>query len=141
MAVRSEVALVLCATRVRPRIARDVNQAALMLAAAEKGAEASRKGLEQAVEEFRVVKERFDIGRGIQLEILDAQVAVAPPNPRRARRHQRLEPRARDGRLGGRRLRGDAPPALSPRSAARTDRLSAPQRRYRYRCRSVSHGG
>lgn len=61
---------------VRQQIARDVHQAALMLAAAEKGVEASRTGLAQAEEEFRVVKERFDSGRGIQLEILDAQVAV-----------------------------------------------------------------
>jgi len=61
---------------VRQQIAKDVNQAALMLAAAEKGVEASRKGLEQAEEEFRVVKERFQSGRGIQLEILDAQVAL-----------------------------------------------------------------
>jgi outer membrane protein len=61
---------------VRQQIARDVNQAALMLTAAEKGVEASRKGLEQAAEEFRVVKERFESGRGIQLEILDGQVAV-----------------------------------------------------------------
>jgi outer membrane protein TolC len=60
----------------RQEIAKDVNQAALMLAAAETGVEASRKGLEQAEEEFRVVKERFESGRGIQLEILDAQVAV-----------------------------------------------------------------
>ena len=61
---------------VRQQIAREVNQAALMLAAAEKGVEASRKGLEQAEEEFRVVRERFESGRGIQLEILDAQVAL-----------------------------------------------------------------
>ncbi|MEK7385867.1 MAG: TolC family protein, partial [candidate division NC10 bacterium] len=61
---------------VRQQIAREVNQAALMLAAAEKGVEASRKGLEQAEEEFRVVKERFESGRGIQLEILDAQVVL-----------------------------------------------------------------
>ena len=61
---------------VRQQIARDVNQAALMLAAAEKSVEASRKGLEQAEEEFRVVKERFESGRGIQLEILDSQVAL-----------------------------------------------------------------
>jgi outer membrane protein TolC len=61
---------------VREQIAKDVNQAALMLAAAEKGVEASRKGLEQSEEDFRVVKERFEAGRGIQLEILDAQVAV-----------------------------------------------------------------
>ncbi len=61
---------------VRQQIAREVNQAALMLAAAEKGIEASRKGLEQAEEDFRVVKERFESGRGIQLEILDAQVAL-----------------------------------------------------------------
>jgi outer membrane protein len=61
---------------VRQQIAREVNQAALMLAAAAKSVEASRKGLEQAEEEFRVVKERFESGRGIQLEILDAQVAL-----------------------------------------------------------------
>ncbi len=60
----------------RQQIAKEVNQAALMLAAAEKSVEASRRGLEQAEEEFRVVKERFESGRGIQLEILDAQVAV-----------------------------------------------------------------
>jgi outer membrane protein len=47
-----------------------------MLAAAEKSVEASRAGLEQAKEEFRVIRERFESGRGIQLEILDAQVAL-----------------------------------------------------------------
>jgi outer membrane protein len=47
-----------------------------MLAAAEKSVQASQKGLEQAEEESRVVKERFESGRGIQLEILDAQVAL-----------------------------------------------------------------
>jgi outer membrane protein TolC len=61
---------------VRQQIAKDVNQAALMLTAAEKGVEASHKGLEQAEEESRVVKERFESGRGIQLEILDAQVVL-----------------------------------------------------------------
>jgi outer membrane protein TolC len=61
---------------VRQQIARDVNQAALMLGAAAKSVEASRKGLEQAEEEFRVVKERFESGRGIQLEILDSQVTL-----------------------------------------------------------------
>ena len=61
---------------VRQQIAKEVNQAALMLAAAEKSVEASRTGLEQAAEEFRVVKERFESGRGIQLEILDAQVSL-----------------------------------------------------------------
>jgi outer membrane protein TolC len=61
---------------VRQQIAKDVNQAALALAAAEKSVEASRKGLEQAEEEFRIVKDRFESGRGIQLEILDAQVSV-----------------------------------------------------------------
>lgn len=61
---------------VRQQIAKDVNQAALMLAAAEKGVEASRRGLESAEEDFRVVKERFESGRGILVEILDAQVAV-----------------------------------------------------------------
>jgi outer membrane protein TolC len=60
----------------RQQIAKEVSQAALMLAAAEKSVEASRKGLDQAEEESRVVKERFESGRGIQLEILDAQVSV-----------------------------------------------------------------
>lgn len=56
----------------RQQIARDLNQAALMLAATEKSVQASRKGLEQAEEDYRVVRERFESGRGIQLEILDA---------------------------------------------------------------------
>jgi outer membrane protein TolC len=60
----------------RQQIAKDVNQAALTLAAAERSVEASRKGLDQAEEEFRIVKDRFESGRGIQLEILDAQVSV-----------------------------------------------------------------
>ena len=60
----------------RQQIAKDVNQAALMLTAAEKSVEASRKGLEQAEEEARVIRERFQSGRGIQLEVLDAQVAL-----------------------------------------------------------------
>ena len=60
----------------RQQIAKEVNQAALMLAAAEKGVEASRRGLEQADEDYRIVKERFESGRGIQLEILDAQVSL-----------------------------------------------------------------
>jgi len=61
---------------VRQQIAKEVNQAALMLAAAEKSVEASRKGVEQSGEEFRIIKERFGAGRGIQLEILDAQVSL-----------------------------------------------------------------
>jgi outer membrane protein TolC len=61
---------------VRQQIVKEVNQAALMLGAAEKSVEASRKGLAQADEEFRIVKERFASGRGIQLEILDAQVSL-----------------------------------------------------------------
>jgi outer membrane protein TolC len=61
---------------VRQQIAKEVNQAVLMLTAAEKSVEASRKGLEQSEEEFRIVKERFSAGRGIQLEILDAQVSL-----------------------------------------------------------------
>lgn len=61
---------------VRQQIAKDVNQAALMLAAAEKSVEASQKGLEQATEEARVIRERFASGRGVQLEVLDAQVAL-----------------------------------------------------------------
>ncbi len=60
----------------RQQIAKEVNQAALMLTAAGTSVEASRKGLEQADEEFRVVQERFASGRGIQVEILDAQVAL-----------------------------------------------------------------
>ena len=60
----------------RQQIAKEVNLSALMLTAAEKGVEASRKGLEQSEEEFRIVKERFEAGRGIQLEILDAQVSL-----------------------------------------------------------------
>jgi outer membrane protein TolC len=61
---------------VRQQIAKDVNQAVLMLTAAEKSVEASRKGLEQSEEDFRIVKERFGAGRGIQVEILDAQVSL-----------------------------------------------------------------
>ncbi len=60
----------------RQQAARDVTQAALMFRAAQTSVEASRKGVEQAEEEARVVKERFESGRGIQLEVLDAQVAV-----------------------------------------------------------------
>ncbi len=60
----------------RQQIAKEVNNAALMLSAASSSVEASRIGLEQAEEEYRVVQERFASGRGIQLEILDAQVAV-----------------------------------------------------------------
>ncbi len=60
----------------RQQITKDVNQAALMLVAAEKSVEASRTGLTQAEEEFRIVKERFESGRGIQLEVLDAQVSL-----------------------------------------------------------------
>jgi outer membrane protein TolC len=61
---------------VRQQIAKDVNQASLMLTAADKGVAASRAGLVQAEEDFRVVRERFESGRGIQVEILDAQVAL-----------------------------------------------------------------
>ena len=61
---------------VRQQIAKDVNQAVLSLRAAEKAVDASRAGLEQAREDFRVVRERFESGRGIQLEILDVQAAV-----------------------------------------------------------------
>jgi outer membrane protein len=61
---------------VRQQIAKDVNQAALMLTAADKGVQASRTGLVQAEEEFRIIKERFGEGRGIQLEILDSQVSL-----------------------------------------------------------------
>ena len=60
----------------RQQIAKEVNQTALMLTAAEKGVEASKFGLDQAEEEFRIVQERFASGRGIQVEILDAQASV-----------------------------------------------------------------
>ena len=60
----------------RQQVAKEVNQAALMLGAAQKSVEASEKGLTQGEEEFRVVKERFESGRGMQLEILDAQVSL-----------------------------------------------------------------
>jgi outer membrane protein TolC len=60
----------------RQQIAREVTQAALMAGAAEKSVAASRKGLEQAEEEYRIVRERFEAGRGVQLEILDAQVSL-----------------------------------------------------------------
>jgi outer membrane protein len=61
---------------VRQQIAKDVNQTALMLTASEKGVEASKTGLDQAEEEYRIVQERFASGRGIQVEILDAQASV-----------------------------------------------------------------
>jgi outer membrane protein TolC len=61
---------------VRQQIEKEVNQAALMLTAAERSVEASRKGIEQAVEETRAIRERFESGRGIQLEVLDAQLAL-----------------------------------------------------------------
>ena len=60
----------------RQRVAKEVNEAALMFGAADKSVEASRRGLDQAEEEFRVTMERFRAGRGIQLEVLDAQVAL-----------------------------------------------------------------
>jgi outer membrane protein TolC len=61
---------------VRQQIAKELNQAVLTLAAAEKSVEASGKGLDQAAEEYRIVKERFASGRGIQVEVLDAQVSL-----------------------------------------------------------------
>ncbi len=60
----------------RQQVTKEVNQAALMLTAAEKNVEASKKGLEQAEEQFRIVQERYAAGRGIQVEILDAQTAL-----------------------------------------------------------------
>jgi outer membrane protein TolC len=60
----------------RQQIAKVVNQAALSLVAAERNVEASRKGLEQAEEQFRIVQERYASGRGIQVEVLDAQTAL-----------------------------------------------------------------
>jgi outer membrane protein TolC len=58
------------------QIAKEVRQAALMLDAAEKSIDAARSGLSQAEEQFRVARERFASGRGIQLEILDAQATL-----------------------------------------------------------------
>lgn len=60
----------------RQQVAKEVNEAALMLAAAERIVEASRRGLEQAEEQFRIAQERYASGRGIQLELLDAQAAL-----------------------------------------------------------------
>lgn len=60
----------------RQQVAQDVSQAALMLAAADKSVAAGRVGVVQAEEDFRVVQERFEAGRGIQVEILDAQAAL-----------------------------------------------------------------
>ena len=60
----------------RQQIAKAVNQAALMLQAAEQNVEASRKGLAQADEQFRIVQERYASGRGIQVEVLDAQTTL-----------------------------------------------------------------
>lgn len=57
----------------RQQVSKEVNQAALMLVAADKNVDASRKGLQQAEEQFRIAQERFGSGRGIQLEVLDAQ--------------------------------------------------------------------
>jgi len=59
----------------RQQVAKDVSQAALMLTAALRAVEASRKGLQQGEEDLRVVRERYQAGRGIQLELLDAQAA------------------------------------------------------------------
>jgi outer membrane protein len=60
----------------RQQVEQEAAQAALMLAAAERSVEASRRGLERAEEEFHVVRERFESGRGIHLEILDGQVSL-----------------------------------------------------------------
>jgi outer membrane protein TolC len=60
----------------RQQIAKAVHQAALSLQAAERSVEASRKGVTQAEEQFRIVQERYAGGRGIQLELLDAQTAL-----------------------------------------------------------------
>ena len=58
------------------QIAKEISQAALMLDAAEKSIDAARRGQRQAEEQFRVTHERFASGRGIQLEILDAQATL-----------------------------------------------------------------
>jgi len=60
----------------RQQVAKAVHQAALMLQAAEQSVEASRTGLAQADEQFRIVRERYANGRGIQVEVLDAQTTL-----------------------------------------------------------------
>ena len=60
----------------RQQVMKEVNQAALMLNAAEKNIEASKKGLEQANEQFRIAQDRYAGGRGIQVELLDAQTVL-----------------------------------------------------------------
>ena len=60
----------------RQQVMKEVNQAALMLNAAKKNIEASNKGLEQAEEQFRIAQDRYAGGRGIQVELLDAQTAL-----------------------------------------------------------------
>jgi outer membrane protein len=60
----------------RQQIAKAVHQAALSLQAAESNVNASRKGVAQADEQFRIVRERYASGRGIQVEVLDAQTAL-----------------------------------------------------------------
>jgi outer membrane protein TolC len=60
----------------RQQVAKAGHQAALMLQAAEQSVEASRTGLAQADEQFRIVRERYASGRGIQVEVLDAQTTL-----------------------------------------------------------------
>ena len=60
----------------RQQIAKDLYSAAFMLEAAKRSVDAAGVGVTQAAEEARAVRERFESGRGIQLEVLDAQVAV-----------------------------------------------------------------
>lgn len=63
-------------TLARQQVMKEVNQAALMLTAAEKNVEASKKGLAQAEEQFSIARQRYAGGRGIQLEVLDAQTVL-----------------------------------------------------------------
>lgn len=60
----------------RQQVSKAVYQAALSLQAAERSVEASRRGVTQAEEQFRIVQERYASGRGIQLEVLDAQTSL-----------------------------------------------------------------
>ena len=60
----------------RQQVAKAVHQAALSLQAAEQNVDASRKGVVQAEEQFRIVRERYASGRGIQVELLDGQTAL-----------------------------------------------------------------
>jgi outer membrane protein TolC len=65
------------ASQTRQRLTKAVHEAGLMLIAAEQAVAASRSGLAQGEEQFSIIQERLGAGRGTQLELLDAQAALA----------------------------------------------------------------